>query len=143
MRRPAACSVGRSPTESNKSVLHWSLEMGKHRFAENAARMRAQMRALEVPNPKGWDAAGDGVVIFTRTELVALKEICRADRKLIAASARGWARRVPAARRKRRLIDWLIEREAELWELAMREVDVEKAAETRMRTRASTVATDD
>jgi hypothetical protein len=51
-------------------------------------------------------------------------------RGLMAAAARGWARQVPAAHRKRRLIDWLIEREAKTWEAVCREVEAEEAAGT-------------
>ena len=105
--------------------------MGTGRFADVAARARAEMRALEVPEPCGWDAGGDGVVVITREEMAALRRYCIGDnlRGLMAAAARGWARRVPPAHRKRRIIDWLIEREAKVWEAACREVEAEEAAD--------------
>jgi hypothetical protein len=97
-------------------------------LSDFAARARAKMRALETPNAVGWDAGGDGVVIFTRAELVALREFS-APRALIAAAARGWARCVPPAYRKRRIIDWLIEREAKVWEEIRREMAAESEKE--------------
>ena len=105
--------------------------MGTGRFADVAARARAEMRALEVPEPCGWDSGGDGVVVITREEMAALRRYCIGDnlRGLMAAAARGWARRVPAVHRKRCIIDWLIEREAKVWEAACREVDAEEAAD--------------
>ena len=107
--------------------------MSTGRFADVAARARAKLRALEVPDPVGWDAGGDGVVTMTREEIAALREHCIGCgenlRGLIAAAARGWARRVPPAHRKRRIIDWLIEREAKVWEAACREVEAEEAAD--------------
>jgi hypothetical protein len=108
--------------------------MSTGRFADVAARARAEMRLLKVPEPRGWDAGGDGVVVMTREEMEGLRKWCGFGeniRPLIAASARGWARRVPPAHRKRRIIDWLIEREAKSWEEAMREVKAEEAADAR------------
>jgi hypothetical protein len=81
-------------------------------------RTRSEMRALETPNPVGWDA-GDGVVVFSRDELRALRRWCCFEDNppaLIVAAVRGWARRVPAAHRKRRIVDWLIAREAKVRE---------------------------
>jgi hypothetical protein len=105
--------------------------MSTGRFADVAARARAELRALEVPVPRGWDAGGDGVVVITPEEMAALRRCCCIGenlRGLIAAAARGWARRVPPAHRKRRIIDWLIEREAKVWEAACREVEAEDAS---------------
>jgi hypothetical protein len=68
--------------------------MSTGRFPDVAARARAELQALEVPEPYGWDAGGDGCVIMTREEMEALHRWCFGDnlRALIAASARGWAR---------------------------------------------------
>ena len=54
---------------------------------------------------------------LTPEEMEALRKWCFGEniRPLIAASARGWAQRVPPAHRKRRIIDWIIEREAKMW----------------------------
>jgi hypothetical protein len=103
--------------------------MSTGRFADVAARARAEMRALEVPEPYGWDA-GDGVVVMTREEMQTMRRYCCIGdniRALIVSAVRGWARRVPPAHRKRRIIDWLIEREAKVWEAACREVEAEDA----------------
>jgi hypothetical protein len=107
--------------------------MSTGRFADVAARARAELRALEVPEPCGWDAGGDGVVVMTREEMAMLRRHCIGDnlRGLIAAAARGWARRVPPAHRKRRIIDWLIEREAKMWENVLREDEAEEAGDAR------------
>jgi hypothetical protein len=106
--------------------------MSTGRFADFAARARAELRALEVPEPVGWDAGGDGIVVLTREETAALREHCIGAgenlRGLIAAAARGWARRVPPAHRKRRIIEWLIEREAKNWEEVVREIEADDAA---------------
>jgi hypothetical protein len=98
--------------------------------SDAAARARAEMRALEVPEPSGWDA-GDGVVVLTCEELAALRDWCFGTniRALIVAAVQGWARRVPPAHRKRRIIDWLIEREAKVWEQVEREVDAGDAGD--------------
>ena len=94
-------------------------------IADAVAEARAELRALETPEPVGWDAGGDGFVVVTREEMEALRRWCFGDnlRPLIAASARGWARRVPPAYRKRRIFDWLIEREAKSWDDAARAVE--------------------
>jgi hypothetical protein len=115
-----------------KAGRSWEIEMSTGRFADVAARARSELRALEMPEPCGWDAGGDGVVVITREEMAALRRYCIGDnlRGLMAAAARGWAQRVPAAHRKRRIIDWLIEREAKTWEAVCREVEAEEAAGT-------------
>jgi hypothetical protein len=106
--------------------------MSAGRFADVAAKARAELRALETPEPSGWDAGGDGCVVITREEMEALRRWCFSNnlRTLIGASARGWARRVPPAHRKRRIIDWLIEREAKMWDEIEREIEAEDAAKT-------------
>jgi hypothetical protein len=112
--------------------------MSTGRSADVAARARAEMRLLEVPDPRGWDAGGDGVVVMTRDEMEALRKWCGFGdniRALMVAAVRGWARRVPPVHRKRRIIDWLIEREARNWEEAVREVEAEEAADARAHAR--------
>jgi hypothetical protein len=101
-------------------------------LADAAARARAEMRCLETAAPVGWNA-GDGVVILTREELAALALWCPCVRvrALIIAAVRGWARAIPPRRRKRAIIDWLIEREAKMWDDAFREIDAEDAAKAR------------
>jgi hypothetical protein len=95
-------------------------------LADAAARARAEMRSLETAAPIGWDA-GDGVVILTPGELAALAWWCPCvrGRALIIAAVRGWARCIPPRRRKRAIIDWLIDREAKTYSFC--EVDAEDA----------------
>ena len=96
-------------------------------------RTRAKMRALETPGARGWDA-GDGVVVFTRTELRAIREWSFFEDNppaLIVAAVRGWARLIPAAHRKRRVVDWLISREAKMWDEAAVELAAENADKAR------------
>jgi hypothetical protein len=99
--------------------------------ANVAAQARAEMRSLETAAPVGWDA-GDGVVILTREELAALARWCWGVRvrALIIAAVRGWARRIPPRQRKRAIIDWLIEREAKMWDGVFHEVEAEDAEKT-------------
>jgi hypothetical protein len=96
----------------------------KRSLADVAAQARAEMRSLETAAPVGWDA-GDGVVILTREELAALAVWCPCVRvrALIIAAVRGWARRIPPRRRKRVIIDWLIEREAKEWDGIFRQTE--------------------
>jgi hypothetical protein len=97
--------------------------------ADVAAQARAEMRSLETSAPVGWDA-GDGVVVLTREELAALARWCWGARvrALIVDAVRGWARRIPPRARKRAIIDWLIEREAKMWDGSEIEAeDAEKA----------------
>jgi hypothetical protein len=97
--------------------------------ADVAARARAEMRSLETAAPVGWDA-GDGVVVLTSRELAALAQWCPCERlrALIIDAVRGWARRIPPRRRKRAIIDWLIEREAKTWDDTFRETEAGDAA---------------
>jgi hypothetical protein len=87
------------------------------------------MRSLETATPVGWDA-GPGVVVLTREELAALARWCPGVRvrRLIIAAVRGWARRISPRARKRAIIDWLIEREAKMWDDTFREIEAEDAA---------------
>jgi hypothetical protein len=106
------------------------MSTGYHRLDRSltdiAAGARAEMRSLKTETPVGWDA-GDGVVILTREELAALAWWCPyvRVRGLIIAAVRGWARRIPPRRRKRAIIDWLIEREAKTFDF--REIEAESA----------------
>jgi hypothetical protein len=90
------------------------------------------MRSLETSSPVGWDA-GDGVVVLTHEELAALARWCGFERVrgLMVDAVRGWARRIPPRRRKRAIIDWLIEREAKMWDGIFREIEAEDAAKAR------------
>jgi hypothetical protein len=100
--------------------------------ADIAARARAEMRSLETATPVGWDA-GDGVVILTQEELAVLAKwcLCERVRGLIVDAVRGWARRIPPRRRKRAIIDWLIEREAKMWDGTFSEIEAEDGAKQR------------
>ena len=101
------------------------------RVVDVAARARAEMRSLETAAPVGWDA-GDGVVVLTQEELAALARWCWGVRvrALIIAAVRGWARRIPPRQRKRAIIDWLIEREAKMWDGVFCETEAEVAAKS-------------